>query len=149
MAREQHLYFGITEQSKAAKHRWDDAQALLAAGRWRGAMYLAGYAVECLLKATLMRRFGCRQLAELEEELRRRGTLAGAATVFTHQLRTLLTLSGGLDRLRQNATLWRRFNDANLWLPAWRYTADLASRDEAEEFLAAIDAVRQWIGHNI
>src|SRR3954470_18259094 len=114
MAREQHLYFGVTEQSKSAKHRWDDAQALLAAGRWRGAMYLAGYAVECLLKATLMRRFGCRQLAELEEELRRRGTLAGAATVFTHQLRTLLTLSGGLDRLRQNATLWRRFNDANL-----------------------------------
>jgi hypothetical protein len=79
MAREQHLYFGVTEQSKAAKHRWDDAQALLAAGRWRGAMYLAGYAVECLLKATLMRRFGCRQLAELEEELRRRGTLPGAA----------------------------------------------------------------------
>jgi len=72
-----------------------------------------------------------------------------SSAVFTHQLRTLLTLSGGLDRLRQNATLWRRFNDANLWLPAWRYTADLASRDEAEEFLAAIDAVRQWIGHNI
>jgi len=149
MADEQHLFFGATEQSKAAKHRWDDGRALLAAGRWRGAMYLAGYAIECLLKATLMRRFGCRQLADLEEELRRRGTLAGAGTVFTHQLRTLLTLAGSLNRLRQNAAIWRRFNDANRWLPAWRYTADLADREEAEEFLTAVDAVRQWIEHNI
>ena len=43
MAREH--YHGISEQSKAAKHRWDDAQPLFAAERWRGAMYLAGYSV--------------------------------------------------------------------------------------------------------
>jgi len=44
------LYGGISEQSKASKHRLDDARALLNAGRWRSAMYLSGYAVECLIK---------------------------------------------------------------------------------------------------
>ncbi len=34
-----------------AKERVIDAAALLAAGRWSGAYYLAGYAVECGLKA--------------------------------------------------------------------------------------------------
>ena len=44
------LYYGVSEQGKAGKHRLDDARALLNSVRWRGAMYLAGYAVECLLR---------------------------------------------------------------------------------------------------
>ena len=65
-------------------------------------MYLAGYAVECLLKTRLMQRFNCRNLRELEEELQDRGLLAVHATIFTHHLEMLLRLSQGLDRLRQN-----------------------------------------------
>ncbi len=41
--------YGVSEQEKAGKHRMQDARVLLNAGRWRGAMYLAGYSVECLL----------------------------------------------------------------------------------------------------
>jgi len=48
------LYSGITEQTKASVHRLDDARALLREQRWRGSMYLAGYAIECQLKAKLM-----------------------------------------------------------------------------------------------
>ena len=36
------LFYGVTEQGKAAKYRLDDAKALLNADRWRGSMYLAG-----------------------------------------------------------------------------------------------------------
>jgi hypothetical protein len=61
------LFSGISEQSKAGKHRMDDARALLNAVRWRGAMYMAGYSVECLLKTKLMRIFNCRNLGELDE----------------------------------------------------------------------------------
>ena len=51
----------------------DDARALLNQQvRWRGAMYMAGYSVECLLKTKLMRMYDCRHLRELEEELQRR-----------------------------------------------------------------------------
>jgi len=36
-----------------AKARIDDAKALRAAGRYDGAVYIAGYAVECQLKARI------------------------------------------------------------------------------------------------
>ena len=36
-----------------AEERMSDAEALLAAGRWSAAYYLAGYAVECAIKACI------------------------------------------------------------------------------------------------
>jgi HEPN domain-containing protein len=143
------LFYGVSEQGKAGKHRLDDARALLNAVRWRGAMYLAGYAVECLLKTKLMRMFDCRHLRELEAELLRRGVLPAQATVFTHHLEVLLRLTQALDRLRQNEPLWRMFNIVNRWIPAWRYTADLSNREDAEDFLEAIEQVSHWIENNV
>ncbi len=143
------LFYGVSEQGKAGKHRMDDARALLNAVRWRGAMYMAGYSVECLLKTKLMRMFDCRHLRELEEELQRRGVLAGQTTVFTHQLEVLLRMTNAIDRLRQNAENWRSFNMVNRWVPAWRYTADMSNPDDAKDFLEAVDKVSHWIEHNI
>ncbi|MBX6312122.1 MAG: hypothetical protein IRY99_04265, partial [Isosphaeraceae bacterium] len=57
--------------------RLEDARALLAAGRWRGAMHPAEYAVGCLLKKKLMEMYGCRYLRDLESELQDRGLLIG------------------------------------------------------------------------
>ena len=116
---------GVSELGKAGKHRLDDAWSLINAVRWRGAMYLAGYSVECLLKTKLMRMFDCRHLRELEEELIRRKALPTRTTVFTHQLEVLLRLTNASDRLRQSEDHWRSFNRVNRWVPAWRYTADL------------------------
>src|SRR5438045_5360506 len=115
MAREQR--FGVSEQAKASKHRSDDALALSSCARWRGAMYLAGYAVECLLKTKLMRMYGCRHLSELEEELRHRGELPDSATVFTHRLESLLGLTRALDRLKANQVLWGQFLVVNNGCP--------------------------------
>jgi HEPN domain-containing protein len=39
---------------RAALHRYDDAALLLEAGRTTGAVYLAGYTVECMLKALVL-----------------------------------------------------------------------------------------------
>jgi HEPN domain-containing protein len=143
------LHHGVSEQAKASQHRLDDARALSDAARWRGAMYLAGYAVECLLKAKLMRMFDCRHLRELEEELQRRGAIAEHATVFTHALEVLLRLTRRMDHLRQDQAMWRLFNTVNRWVPAWRYTSDLSNREDAEDFLAAVDGIRHWIEHNV
>ena len=96
-----------------------------------------------------MRMFGCRHLRELEDELQQRGMLSGAATVFTHQLELLLRLTNALDRLRQNEELWRLFNRVNRWMPAWRYTADLSNRQDAENFLGAVEKISHWIENNI
>jgi len=43
------------ELHQLAEDRVADAAALLAAGRWSAAYYLAGYAIECGLKACIMR----------------------------------------------------------------------------------------------
>ena len=142
-------YIGITEQSKASKHRLNDAQELLKTARWRGAMYMAGYSIECLLKAKLMDMYNCRNLYQLEDELQRRGVLTTNATVFTHQLEPLLRLAGGLGRLKQNRRMWSLFNVVNRWVPAWRYTASLSNRKEAEGFLEAVKKILDWIENNI
>lgn len=42
-----------TDFQQLAEDRLRDAEALLGAGRWSGAYYLAGYAVECALKASI------------------------------------------------------------------------------------------------
>lgn len=143
------LFYGVSEQGRAGKHRMDDARALLNAVRWRGAMYLAGYSVECLLKTKLMRMFDCRHLLELEEELQRRGVLANDATVFTHQLERLLELTNALERLRQNREHWQLFNLVNRWVPAWRYTADLSNQEDAYDFIEAVDKLARWIDNNV
>ncbi len=143
------LFYGVSEQSKAGKHRLDDARALLNATRWRGAMYMAGYSVECLLKTKLMRNYKCRHLRELEEELQAKGLIVAETTVFTHHLELLLRLTGAIDRLRSNVDNWRLFNLVNRWVPAWRYTADLSNSEDAVDFLAAIEGFSRWIDNNI
>ena len=42
-----------TQFQKLTVERVHDAEALLGAGRWSGAYYLAGYAAECALKACI------------------------------------------------------------------------------------------------
>ena len=93
--------------------------------------------------------YGCRNLHELEDELQRRGVLASYATVFTHHLELLFLLTQGLDRLRQNRILWPQFNIINRWIPAWRYTTDLGDRQDAEDFLEAVENIMNWIENNV
>lgn len=147
MARETH--HGVSEQSKASRHRRDDAQVLLSAARWRGAMYLGGYSVECLLKSRLMKKFECRTLRMLDEELKGRGLIAAEATMYTHQFESLLRVTGHLDRLRKDLTLWPSFSILNRWVPAWRYDPDLSNREEAEDFFEALDRITSWIRANL
>ena len=147
MSRNSH--FGITEQARASQHRLDDAQTLLDGGRWRGSMYMAGYALECLLKAKLMNQYDCHHLQDLEEELRRRGLMAEQATVFTHHLERLMTWTQAIHRLRRNPVHWRTFNLVNRWLPAWRYDTNRVSGEDAKTFLDAVDTILHWVKYNV
>jgi hypothetical protein len=112
-------------------------------------MYLAGYAVECLLKKKLMEQFACRTLQDLEDELRQRGRLGSDSTIFMHHLESLLRLAGGIDRMRQNRNAWEQFKMVNQWVPAWRYSPDLASSEDAVDFLQAVDNTLHWIQANV
>lgn len=78
----------MTEISKAtlltlSEARLGESQALLAAGLWSGAYYLAGYAVELRLKASIADRFKAGVIPELAEVQR----------VYTHKLVELVSLA--------------------------------------------------------
>ncbi len=77
-------FSGRTSQAKASVKRLKVAKRLQERSGWRGAMYLAGYHIECKLKARLMEIFEAWNLVELEEELSRR---AGKPVIaFTHNI---------------------------------------------------------------
>ena len=44
-----------TELQQLSQDRLLDAQSLIAASRWSGAYYLAGYAIECALKSAVLK----------------------------------------------------------------------------------------------
>ena len=143
------LHDGVTELTGASRQRLADAEALLNASRGRGSMYMAGYAVECLLKTKLMYVYNCKNLRELEDLLRQRSILPAHRTVFTHQLEDLLRLIPGHNRLMRNRDIWHMFHEVNLWTPQWRYTAKQATPQEATRFLTFIENVMHWIDTNL
>ena len=69
-----------------AEERLKDADTLLAAGQWAGAHYLAGYAVECGLKACIMVRVVNEGLIFTDPKL--------VEKVWIHRLEPLLKMTG-------------------------------------------------------
>lgn len=88
-----------SDLQKIADLRVEDARALLAAGRFEGAYYLTGYAVECALKACI-----AKQIKEFDFPDKKLVTDS-----WVHDLEKLLRLSGvGIpfeDELKQNKAL--------------------------------------------
>src|ERR1043166_9205828 len=136
MARQQ--FGGVSEQGKAALHRLADAKVLQRHQRWRGAMYVAGYSVECLLKRKLMEKFGCPTLIQLEDDLRRRKRVKEGESVFSHSMESLLRLVGGFERAMQRRETSAAFSIVNEWVPAWRYSPDLGDSQTCEDFVASV-----------
>ena len=67
-----------------AGERLRDAEALLNAGRWSGAYYMAGYVVECALKACIAKLTNLHDFPDKDLAVRR----------FTHKIEALVAVSG-------------------------------------------------------
>lgn len=145
-----YLHTGRTDQTKAAIKRQIDAQRLQAQRRWRGAMYLAGYSVECKLKARLLEMYDLNTLEQLEEEIERR--LGHPVNLFTHSIEALFGLTGARDRLLQNTNhpnALRAYQRCNRWKPAWRYMPDEGTEDECDDFMEAVAEFGTFITNNV
>src|SRR5262249_283990 len=120
---------------RVALQRFEDAQILLENDRTTGAMYLAGYTVECGLKALLLANVPSRQhpnlvrsfygkighdLEWLKKELRRRGVEIPPETA---------------DHLRRVTT----------WSTHMRYDPALQTKPETRGFIQAADQVIRWV----
>jgi HEPN domain-containing protein len=130
-----------------AVERLRDARALLATGRWAGAYYLAGYAVECGLKSCILARVTAAPEVIFAER-------RFSDQCWTHNLEQLLHVAGLKPQFDLHTATdpellgnWRVATD---WSEASRY--DRTSRARAEELYQAIadkkHGVMKWIkGH--
>jgi hypothetical protein len=120
---------------RAALNRLDDAVLLRKAGRTTGAVYLAGYTVECMLKALLLAGTSRRVRDEL---LRRfRGSIA-------HDLEWLAALYrrhvGGVIPVG----VARHVTRVAGWSTDMRYVTGVLKSAEADSFMASVRAVSAW-----
>ena len=100
----------------AAKHL-KDASALLAAARWDGACYLAGYVVECTLKAKLASAGvpnDTHSLRNLKDELNRVAAYGKGVKAISSTMERVLYINGFYA-----------------WFPGVRYQAEGCYTEEA------------------
>jgi len=112
-------------------------------------MYIAGYAMECLLKALLMKRFNVANLSKLEQLLKERGKLRADATIYDHRIELYIQAADQMNRLRNDEANYRDFVKANSWLPSWRYDPDLSDSEDARDFLEAVASMLSWFRKHI
>jgi HEPN domain-containing protein len=125
-----------------AVERIRDAKTLLAGGRWAGAYYLAGYAVECALKACIIG-----HLMRTDEFPERKFS----EQCWTHNLARLLELAGLQAAFNADAAadrvLFINRGFAKDWTESSRYKR--TSKADARELYTAITdrkhGVLSWI----
>jgi len=127
----------VAELDSIARARIEDAKALLTAGRFDGATYLCGYAVEVALKARICRTLNWAEFPSTG------GEFQAYRSFQTHELDVLLRLSGQEARVKQNHfPLW---NAVAVWKAESRYNVvgtaqrpDVTTMIHATEELLAV-----------
>jgi hypothetical protein len=126
-----------------AEDRILDAACLLAGGRWTGAYYLSGYAVECGLKACIMAHVEA--IGAIFQDRR------FSEKCWTHDLEILLGLANLKETLEADITanpaLSANWDAAKVWTETSRY--EQKTQPEAQAMYNAIatdpDGVLPWI----
>lgn len=123
-----------------AETRLAEARLLLESGHPSGAYYLAGYAVECALKAKIAKGFREFELPELKR----------VQSIYTHNLHVLLGLADLAVELEaaktDNPEIYQRWETVKVWSEAARYK--IWTVDVASAMLEAIDGgggVLEWL----
>lgn len=120
---------------RAGRQRFEDARFLLdRAERTTGAVYLAGYGAECLLKALILSRRPTSEQKSIVAEFR------GSRAHSIEWLKSLL-LQGGEKFPREMSNA---FTIVNTWDTSYRYYSGLIPVGEAQEFLRAVQQIVDW-----
>ena len=155
----------IQDYTRSAFRRLEDARELLEtptfdsqrsdAGRrhGRGAMYLAGYAAECLLKAYLIQHMNAQTLSAavsaLNEQRERRGLEPVeniARTAAGHKIMYLLQVTNLPQYPDYDQKAWSRVGQ---WRSSWRYETDNVSHSVASEFVDDIQIIVDWLSPKV
>jgi hypothetical protein len=130
----------IRKFQNAALQRLESARLLDAGARYLEAIYLAGYVVECALKALILANTPhSERQAVLSDEFK------GKIGHNYEHLRTLLK--------RRAVTIpkdvERAFRQVVWWTVDLRYEVKLLKSHVSEEFLRAAEAIRQWMERSL
>ena len=121
---------------RCAWQRYEDAQILFVRGdRTTGAVYLAGYGIECILKALVLSAVAIEKQQEMLKSFR------GAKAHDYEWLRTQYLQSGGARFPRD---VNKSFTLVNDWSTDLRYLPRTLRPDEAEGFLGAAEKIIRW-----
>jgi hypothetical protein len=130
-----------TQLQQLADERLQDAVALLNSARWSGAYYLAGYAVECGLKACIAKMVNQHDFPD--RELAQRS--------YTHDLDVLVSIAGlTLPRksdVAANPSLGTNWQLVKDWDEKSRYQfwTESQARDLCSAVADAANGVLPWI----
>ena len=132
-----------TALQQLSAERIEDARALLAASRWPGAYYLAGYSLECALKSCVLAYIDRTGIIFEDKKY--------AEKCWTHDLVELVKQAGlTVERGKAagaNPNLGQKWHIATDWSEASRYR--MSTQSQAEKLFAAInddtDGVLQWV----
>ena len=109
--------------------RQKEAQALLKTGHYPGAYYLAGYAVECALKACIARQTRRNDFPDKKF----------AEKAWTHDLEQLVRAAGlapELEKAKKDGAFELNWAMVKDWSESSRYESKI-SRDQAKNFYSA------------
>ena len=123
-----------------AQLRLDEAAALLRSRKQQGAYYLAGYSVECAIKAVVAKKTKRHDFPPSPSYVRR---------VYTHNLEELMAAAGlndALDaELRVNPPLATNWGVVKLWSESVRYIVSGLKGRDMYRAVSGPDGVLQWI----
>ena len=126
----------VAELDSIARARIEDAKALLMAGRFDGAAYLCGYAVEGALKARICRTLNWAEFPSTG------GEFQAYRSFQTHELGVLLHLSGQEARIKHSHFwLW---NAVSVWKVELRY--NWVGTTQQRDATAMIQAAEELLG---
>jgi len=123
-----------------ARDRLEDARALLKAGRWSGAAYMSGYAVELGLKWKMCQALNWKEYPEagLENKL--------VAALKTHDLIELSVLAGVSAGIKDSESVFPHWNIISKWGSEQRYQPkDMTTEDQAMTDVEAAGAVLDYL----
>jgi HEPN domain-containing protein len=119
---------------QASIERLQDAKCLLEAGRFHGAIYLCGYAIECQLKANICT---ARRVEALD---------LGEAKKLGHDLTKVLEETKLRRKLVGNKELWIAFNEIEIqWSTGMRYAGTRSDERECSRFLKHAEDLLSWL----
>lgn len=137
-----------------ADRRFADAECLLNSGdqdRANGAIYMAGFVIECLLKALLLERHRNLQgtvnpatLSDSDHEV--------FGLLYSHALDDMLGFLPEIEtklkgvRTKSGRVAWRELNEiCEEWTIFARYSTQHAKLARAREYLETVQEVKKWL----